>query len=112
MLATVATLTLMPDPPNIESVLMSSDKMLHFLAYMVLMWWFVMAWRGRREWAWGAMLVAAGIVLEWLQGIMGTRLMEAGDMVANAIGVGLGWLLCRTPLARTLSWVEARLGGL
>jgi len=42
-----------------------------------------------------------------LQGAMGIRVMELWDMLANSIGVGLGWLISRTPLRFTLVWLES-----
>jgi len=109
LLATVVFLTLTPRPPKVSMVLLSWDKAQHFLAYMVLTWLFAMAWEGRRLIAWMAFLLCVGVTLEWLQGAMGIRVMELWDMLANSIGVGLGWLISRTPLRFTLVWLESRL---
>jgi VanZ family protein len=112
LLATVAFLTLTPNPPKVDMAFLSWDKAQHFFAYMLLMWVFAMAWEGRRVAAWAIFLVCVGVSLEWLQGLMGIRVMEIWDMLANSIGVGLGWAISRTTFCRTLVWIESRLARL
>ncbi len=112
LLATVVFLTLTPSPPKVSMAFLSWDKAQHCLAYMLLMWLFAMAWEGRGLVAWTLFLVCIGVTLEWLQGIMGIRVMEIWDMLANSIGVGLGWAISRTPFRRTLVWIESRLARL
>jgi len=36
--------------------------------------------------------ILMGIALEFLQGMTGTRSFEVFDMVANSVGVALGWI--------------------
>ena len=38
-------------------------------------------------------LVTMGIVLEFIQGWSGLRYFDLADMLANAIGVAIGWIL-------------------
>jgi VanZ family protein len=111
LLLTVATATLMPSPPRIELPLLSWDKAQHFIAYAVLMWIFLQAWEGRHTLAWAILLVTVGVGLEILQGWMGVRFMEYFDMLANSLGVLLGYLAWRTPLGRGFHRIEAGLPG-
>ena len=109
LLALVVFLTLTPSPPKVSMAFVSWDKAQHVLAYMALMWLFSMAWEGRALIAWVVFLVCVGVTLEWLQGIMGVRVMEIWDMLANSMGVVIGWAISRTPLRLTLVRIESRL---
>jgi VanZ family protein len=69
-------------------------KYAHVAAYAVVMFFFAYAYRAARA----AVLVAAallalGIGLEYVQAYSGYRTFERTDMVADAVGIGLGWLL-------------------
>ncbi len=110
MLLVVATLTLMPQPPRIVRWL-SWDKAQHSIAYAALMWTFLQAWEGSHVLRWAILLLLAGVVLEILQGLMGVRFMEYFDMLANSLGVLLGYAAWRTPLGRGFRRIEASLPG-
>jgi VanZ family protein len=87
------------------------DKLSHFLAYGSMMFWFGMlypAWR--RQVQIGLALALMGVGVEYLQRLTGYRSFEVADMIANAVGVLIGWALVQTPLRKILSWVDARLG--
>ena len=49
--------------------------------------------------------IAMGVALEFLQGMTGYRTFEVLDMLANAVGVALGW-----SAALVLVALRARLG--
>lgn len=69
----------------------------HLAAYGALMFMFARMYalpRGRL--LIGALLVLVGITLECLQATTGYRTFEYADMIANTIGVVLGWLAQRT----------------
>jgi VanZ family protein len=88
--ATIVWLSLMPSPPTID--IAQGDKLGHFLGYGVLMFWFCQlyrSWRVRLGYALG--FVALGVSLEFAQRALGTRSYELFDMLANALGVALGW---------------------
>jgi len=106
MIAAVVWLSLTPNPPQPPSFL-GWDKAQHFLAYGWLTLWFGMSFA--RHWRWPLFLVSLGIGLEFLQGWGGIRSFDPFDMVANAIGVGVGLALLKTPLGRLLAAVDARL---
>jgi len=110
MLLTVMTLTLMPSPPQIG--VFSWDKAQHTVAYTALMWTFLQAWEGRHTLRWAILLLAVGVGLELLQGLMGVRFMEYFDMMANGLGVLLGYGAWRTPLGRGFLRIEKSVPGL
>lgn len=94
LVATVVWLSLTPSPPQLDVAY--GDKLGHFAAYAALMAWFCQLYRGRR-----ARLVCAlgfigmGIGIEFVQRMTGYRDFEWLDMVADAVGVLLGWTAAR-----------------
>lgn len=78
------------DPEKIRGL----DKIEHASAYMLLMIWFA-GLQPRRAWSWVATaLMVMGLLLEIAQGEMHMhRTADARDMLANAVGVGLGAML-------------------
>lgn len=88
----IVWLSLTPSPPTVDFA--ESDKVGHFIAYGVLMFWFSMLYfkRASRA-AYAAGFIAMGVGLEFVQGWLGYRTYEVFDMVANTIGVLLGLAL-------------------
>lgn len=85
-------LSLTPRPPEIP--MDNGDKFGHGLAYAVLYYWWAQICIGcRRRIGLAAGLTALGIVIEYLQGWSGWRTFDPYDMLADAAGVALGWLL-------------------
>lgn len=71
-----------------------SDKLVHVLAYLLLMGWFAVVCRGRgSRIASAAGLALMGVLVEILQGLGGYRHFEFADMAANVSGVLLAWLM-------------------
>ena len=96
IVAAIVWLSLTPSPPELDITL--GDKLGHFAAYGTLMFWFcqLYARRATRA-AYAVAFVAMGIALEFIQGATGYRSYEVFDMVANTVGVLLGWgLAART----------------
>lgn len=88
--AAIVWLSLTPSPPQIE--LEHGDKLGHFAAYGLLMFWFAQLHVERpTRAAYALAFVAMGVALEFLQGELGYRAAEVFDMYANALGVLLGW---------------------
>jgi glycopeptide antibiotics resistance protein len=80
----------MPAPPTLDFE--QSDKLGHFLAYGGLMFWFCQLYpRIRTRAYYAAGFIALGIGMEFLQGMTDYRTFEVFDMVANTVGVSLGW---------------------
>jgi VanZ family protein len=87
--AAIAVLSLVPRLPQVE--LEHADKLGHFAAYALLMFWFCWLYRARNvRLACGAGWIAMGVALEFAQGATGYRSFELADMAANALGVLAG----------------------
>ena len=83
-------LSLTPKPPTID--IEQGDKLGHFLAYGTLMLWFSLLYpRRATRIAYGLAWIAMGVGLELIQRGLGYRSYELFDMVANALGVLIGW---------------------
>ena len=90
LIGIILWLSLTPQPPQVDFE--QSDKVGHFLAYGGLMFWFCQLYpRTRTRAAYAAGFIALGIAIEFLQRATGYRSFEVMDMVADAIGVLLGW---------------------
>ena len=88
--AAIVWLSLTPSPPKVAAEF--SDKLGHFAAYGLLMFWFTRLYvRRAARMAYAALFIAMGIALEFMQGHLGYRTYEVFDMAANTIGVLLGW---------------------
>ncbi len=83
-------LSLTPQPPHVDFE--NSDKVGHFLAYGGVMFWFCLVYRRPyTRLAYALALIAMGIAIEYIQRWTGYRSFEVYDMVADALGVLLGW---------------------
>ena len=102
----VTCLSLIPAPPSIDVT--AGDKVAHVLAYATLMLWFSQLYPAHRRLLLAISFALMGVGLEVLQGLAGWRSFEYMDMVANAGGVALGWLLGPTRLSSTLSIIETQ----
>lgn len=108
--AVVFYLSLMPHPPepvSFEGV----DKLEHLIAYAGLMLWFCQIFQdqGKRVRLFLA-LVAMGVGLEILQGMGGYRYFEYADMLANTLGVVIGWGAAQAGLGNILRALEKMTG--
>jgi len=101
-------LSLMPHPP--EPVhFWNADKLEHALAYCLLMLWFCQVYRQRSaRIILALLLVAMGVLIEYLQGETGYRFFDYADMLSNATGVVVGWAWARTVLGRIFATLEYR----
>jgi len=89
--AAIVWLSLTPAPPKLDFE--HGDKLGHFLAYGALMFWFCLLYfRTRVRILYAAGFIAMGIGLEFIQGWLGYRTYDPFDMLANTIGVALGWM--------------------
>ena len=104
MVAAIVVLSLIPVEVDLGE---GRDKLAHIVAYGSLSFWFGMIFGGRGLQLGIAVAFAAmGVALEFLQGLTDYRTFEIADMVANAVGAGLGWCLVQTPLGNGLTWLE------
>lgn len=102
----VCYLSLMPHPPQPVSFY-GVDKLEHLLAYAGLMLWFCQVYVTRAARI-GTMvgLVALGVCIEILQGLGGYRYFEYADMLANTVGVLIGWGSAHTRVGCVISVSE------
>ncbi len=72
------------------------DKLQHALAYLALAFTGAIAFPDRRRHGWLCLgLLVLGASLEGLQSLIPGRFGSVEDMLANAVGVGLGLALAR-----------------
>ncbi|MEE9122285.1 MAG: VanZ family protein [Syntrophobacteria bacterium] len=96
----------LPKPLEFEQ----SDKLAHFIAYMVLMLWFANIYPQRpHHLRLSTAFLAMGICLELLQTFSKYRTFSYGDIIANGFGVFLGFFLAKTHLATFLTNLDTRL---
>src|SRR4051812_15130663 len=87
----IVWLSLTPHP--VELNIEQGDKLQHFAAYGLLMFWFGVIYTGTpARLAYAAGFCAMGVALEYAQRMTGYRTFEVNDMIANAVGVSLGFL--------------------
>ena len=98
-------LSLMHNPPTLDVV--EGDKLQHIAAYSVLMLWFAqLTTEVRQRRVTAALLIGLGIAIEFAQLASGYREFSVADMAADAIGVGVGWLLAPPRLPNLLAWAQ------
>ena len=97
-------------PQRISLPIAQGDKVGHLAAYAALMLWFAQLYSSanRRLTLAGAFL-ALGIGLEFAQLLTDTRTFEIADMLADGVGVAIGWLVAPPRTINFLSRVEAAL---
>ena len=90
--ALILYLSLMPHPPELD--IEQGDKLQHMAAYTVLMgWWAQMGASDRANARIALVILVLGIAIEFMQAGTGYRTFSVADMVADALGIALGWML-------------------
>jgi VanZ family protein len=108
LIVIVVYLSLTPAP--LEIPVEQGDKYGHVLAYATLMFWFAQLHTGHRPRVlWACAFVAMGIGLEFVQRLTDYRTFEIADMIADACGVLIGWLIAPPRLPSLLALVESRI---
>lgn len=109
LISLVVYLSLAPNPPS-PLTFENSDKYEHSFAYFTLSFWLCQIYPSARSRALVIIaLVGLGVGLEYVQGWTGYRTFDVMDMLADSVGVLLGWLLVLTPLGRMLAYIENRI---
>lgn len=107
LVALVVFLSLTSSPVDLELSFPYEDKVFHVLAYFTLMAWFSQIYHHRFQRNMIAVVfVLMGVTLEYLQGFDPNRYFEIADMVANSIGVALGFSVALTSAKNILVRVE------
>jgi VanZ family protein len=84
------------------------DKVYHLLAYLTLMLWFAQACERRRWPMLASVCIGLGVMLEFAQRYGGYRTFSYHDMLANAGGVAVAWLLAVAGVNQGLRRLQQR----
>jgi len=103
----VVYLSVTSSPVELELDLLYEDKFFHILAYFTLMAWFAQIYHDRFQRNMIALVfVFMGVALEYLQSSNPDRYFEFADMLANTIGVALGFFVALSGAKNTLLRIE------
>ena len=81
------------------------DKFYHFVTYAFLSLWFLqIEILSKKAWTVIILLVLMGVGIEFLQSMTTYRMFEYADMLANSIGVIIGWIFSFTFAGNVLKW--------
>jgi len=106
LVAFVVAVSLLP-PGNLPQVDIDwIDKLFHFAAYLVLMLWFVQINPRHRYGFIMRLFIKMGLALEVAHGLIGYRMFDVWDMVANVLGVVAGWGLGAAGVNRVFAGIE------
>ncbi len=109
--AVIFYVSLVPSPPQPVSF-PNADKIEHTLAYCLLMLWFCQVCLQRlSRIRLAVMLIAMGIAIEFMQRETGYRTFDYADMLANAAGVMVGWLLAAAGMVNVYKHIERYFSG-
>lgn len=102
--------SLVPNPPEFNVELKHFDKVRHFIAYFILMFWFSQLYKtSNARLFYVVFFTLLGVVLEILQGLCGVRYFEYNDMLANTLGIMVAWVITRGHLNSVLLFFENKL---
>lgn len=107
----IMVLALIPMPEFVPGKLYS-DKAGHLLAFAFLMLWFAGLFPRGQHWRVFLALLLYGVIMELLQSQVPNRYAEGADLLADVVGLCVGWLLARTALQRWPLWLEKLPGSL
>ena len=114
LMMAVAAIALLPATRHLTALalaLPAGDKLLHMLAFAALMgWWGNLYHRPRRRLGVAAACLLFGLLIECAQWPHNPRDASVWDLAADALGLVLGGLLLRTPLAGVLARAERWFG--
>ena len=99
-LVLVASLVVALAPAGTNMPFNVNDKVLHVVAFVALMVWFSGLFEVRYLSWLAAGLAGYGLLIEVLQSFTPTRQAEGLDLVADIVGILLGWLLSIAGLRR------------
>ncbi len=99
--------SLMPVPDVVNQLPQNTDKLQHFIAYFILMGWFVQIYHLLSQRVCLAIcFILLGLLLEILQGFSGIRHADWTDILANSLGVLLAWQVGETRFSNILIYFE------
>jgi VanZ family protein len=89
LVALIVYLSIMPMPENLA--VPQNDKLSHFIAYFVLMWWFAQIFSESRYLSLSLKCIGLGIIMEIAQSFTDGRYGDFADVLANSAGVLVAW---------------------
>ncbi|MGV7222362.1 MAG: VanZ family protein [Nitrospinales bacterium] len=89
LVALIIYLSIMPVPADLG--VEGGDKLAHFAAYFVLMWWFAQVLAKSRYLSLAFACIVLGGGLELMQCFIEGRFCEFADVLANSAGVLVAW---------------------
>ncbi|UGB45297.1 VanZ family protein [Frateuria edaphi] len=114
LMVAVAAIALLPATRHLTAMALAlpeGDKLLHMVAFAALMgWWGNLYHRPRPRLGVAAACLLFGLLIELAQWPHNPKDASVWDLAADALGLALGALLLRTPLAGVLARVERGLG--
>lgn len=113
LLGTIIYLSVTSQPVDLDLDFPYQDKLMHALAYFVLMGWFVQIfYELKKRVLLAVAFIVMGVVLEYIQSFDPARYSEFADMVANTTGVLLAAFLSKvTSFGLLLHRLEVRMTG-
>ena len=76
------------------------------LAYFAMMSWFSGLYSKNQYWVIALCLLTYGVFVEFMQSFTPYRYLEFMDVVADLIGIGIGWLAALLGLRNWPVWTE------
>ena len=90
VIAAIVWLSLTPHP--VEANIPEGDKLNHLLGYGILMaWWSQLYLESSTRLRLAISFIALGVAMEIAQGFTPTRQPDVFDVLANLVGILLGW---------------------
>lgn len=109
MVVTICYISLTTSPPDLNIDIAYLDKIEHFSAYFILMFWFSQLYEVNKTRLFFVLLfISMGVILEILQGVGGVRYFEYYDMLANSLGVAAAWYVTQGKFKFALLAFERR----
>lgn len=105
LLAAIFVLAIVPMPTDLD-LGNNYDKLLHSAAFSFLMVWFGGIVPRQHYWLLAITLLCYGGAIELAQSLLPYRYVELADLMANAVGVAVGWVLCLVGLRHWCDWLE------
>lgn len=92
--------------------LIAPDKLAHALTFVFLTVWFTGQYHRRSYWRVAVAMLAFGLLIEVCQMLLTWRSAEAGDLLADAVGISIGLLIAFSGAGgwsqRVEEWATAR----
>jgi len=108
LVSLVVYLSLTSTPVEMAEAFLHQDKLFHAFAYFVLMAWFAQIYHDKFQRNMVAVVfIFMGVALEYFQSFDPARMAELADMIANTLGVALGFYLSLTNGKNGLVKLEA-----